>query len=212
MLRSVPSTSTRPEVGAWNAHTRPISVDLPAPEGPTSAVTVPEAAASETPSSTGSPSRYAKPTSSKATWPCSSAERDRAARVVVLAPLAQQLARAVQPGERLAELGADRRDLQQRRHQEAEQHRVGEERAHASCGPPGSRRAPTYMTPAPTTPSSSVEASDSSDVPASVRNTLSSTRCDSRGEDRRPRGARPRTPSPRGCRASDSVSRPVTSA
>ena len=44
MERSTPSTSTRPEVGVWNAQTRPIIVDLPAPDGPTSAVTVPGAA------------------------------------------------------------------------------------------------------------------------------------------------------------------------
>ena len=57
VARSTPSTTTRPAVGVWKAQTRPIIVDLPAPEGPTRAVTVPGAARSETSWSTGSPSR-----------------------------------------------------------------------------------------------------------------------------------------------------------
>ena len=130
MLRSVPSTSTRPELGAWNAHTRPISVDLPAPEGPTSAVTVPEAGGERDALEHRLALAVGEADVLEGHVAAELPERDRAARVVVLAPLAQQLARALEPGERLAQLRADRRDLQQRGHQEPEQHRVGEERAH----------------------------------------------------------------------------------
>ena len=63
-------------------------VDLPAPDGPTSAVTLPGSARSETPCSTRSPSRYAKPTSSNTTSPPQRAQGHRPPRVLVLRPLA----------------------------------------------------------------------------------------------------------------------------
>ena len=50
--------------------------------------------------------------------------------VLVLGPLAQHLARALEAGERLGELRADGHDLEDRRHQEAQEDRVGEEAAH----------------------------------------------------------------------------------
>ena len=53
--RSTPSTRTVPSVGAWNAAIRLMMVDLPEPDGPTSAVTVPGAERKLTSSSTGLP-------------------------------------------------------------------------------------------------------------------------------------------------------------
>ena len=46
---------------------------------------------------------------------------DRAARIRVLRPLAQDLARALEAGQRLRELGADRDDLEDGRDQEAQE-------------------------------------------------------------------------------------------
>ena len=108
----MPSTSTRPELGAWNAHTRPISVDLPAPEGPTSAVTVPDRRGERDAVEHRLALAVREAHVLEDHVAAQLAERDRAARVVVLAPLAQQLARALEPGERLGQLRADRDDLE----------------------------------------------------------------------------------------------------
>ena len=56
-------------------------------------------------------------------------ESDRAARVLVLGPLAQDLPRPLQPGEGLRQLRPDGRDLEERPHEEAQEDGVGEERA-----------------------------------------------------------------------------------
>ena len=59
--------------------TRPITVLLPAPLGPTRAVVVPAGASKLTPFKTGRPSRYEKVTSSKTTSPSSRATGERLA-------------------------------------------------------------------------------------------------------------------------------------
>ena len=69
VARSRPSTSTRPVVGRLNAITRLMSVLLPEPLEPTSAVVVPAGARNETCFSTGTPGLYSKLTSSNATSP-----------------------------------------------------------------------------------------------------------------------------------------------
>ena len=53
-------------------------------------------------------------------------ERLRAARVVVLGAIREHLLRALEPGDGLGQLCADGDDLEDRRDQEAEEHRVGE--------------------------------------------------------------------------------------
>ena len=58
-----------PSVGSWNAATRLMMVDLPEPEGPTSAVTVPGSDAKLTSCSTGLPASYSKFTLSNSTSP-----------------------------------------------------------------------------------------------------------------------------------------------
>ena len=67
--RSTPSMRATPPVGTWNAATRPMIVDLPEPEGPTRAVTVPGGAWKETPWRTSFPSSYANFTSSNTMSP-----------------------------------------------------------------------------------------------------------------------------------------------
>ena len=105
-----------PSVGVWNAATRPMIVDLPAPEGPTSAVTVPggrvEARRRAAP---GLPGSYAKRhVLERHVAVACGRSVTRAARVGVLGRLAQHLARALQAGQRLRELRADRHHLEHR--------------------------------------------------------------------------------------------------
>ena len=123
-----------------NAITRLISVLLPDPLEPTSAVVVPgRRAEADTCFSTGTPGLYSNLTSSNATSPSSVAER-RARRVlVVLGRHLQDLADAIEAGERLGDLRADRRDLHDRRRHQAGEEDVGDEVAERHRARRGSR-------------------------------------------------------------------------
>ena len=116
---------SRPLLGRLNAMTRPISVLLPEPLEPTSAVVDPAGAAKETSLSTGTPASYSNETSSNAISPRTSSSdasaRPRRPRSVGL----HDLADAIEAGERLGDLRADRGDLHDRRGQQA-----GEEDVH----------------------------------------------------------------------------------
>ena len=72
MVRSWPSTSTRPDCGRLNVITRLINVLLPDPLDPTSAVVDPAGARNDTCLSTGTPGLYSNVTSSNTTSPCTS--------------------------------------------------------------------------------------------------------------------------------------------
>ena len=98
-----------------NAITRLISVLLPEPLDPTSAVVVPGAAWNETPFSTGCPALYSNQTLSNAMSP-RSVGTARAGRVLVhLGRHVEDLADAIEAGKRFGDLRADRRDRHQRR-------------------------------------------------------------------------------------------------
>ena len=94
--------------------TRLMSVLLPDPDDPTSAVVVPAGARKDTCFSTGTPGLYSNQTSLE----CRSRPpllEARAIRVVgILARRVEQFVDAVEPGEGLADLRADRRDLHDR--------------------------------------------------------------------------------------------------
>ena len=119
---------TRPDFGRLNAITRLISVLLPEPLDPTSAVVVPAGARKLTPCRTGTPSLYSKVTSSKAHL---AVDRRRAARgrssSASSVRISMQLVDAVEAGEGLADLRADRRDLHDRRGHQAGEQDVGDE-------------------------------------------------------------------------------------
>ena len=132
----------RPAAGRLNAITRLMSVLLPDPLDPTSAVVVPAGALKLTCFSTGTPALYSKLTSSKTTSPSIAAERRLAAVLLVLGRHLEQLADAIEAGERLADLRPDRRDLHDRRgHQAGEEDVVDEvaERHRARRGSRGRR-------------------------------------------------------------------------
>ena len=113
-VRSWPSTSTRPEVGRLKAITRLISVLLPDPLDPTSAVVEPAGAWNETCFSTGTPGLYSKLTSSNVDLAANVRQR-RAARVfLIFGRHRPDLADAIEAGERLGQLRADRRELDDR--------------------------------------------------------------------------------------------------
>ena len=133
---------SRPLCGRLNAITRLMSVLLPEPLDPTSAVVVPAGARNETCFSTGTPALYSKRHVLELDL---AARRRRAARASrrprPRSRIAADLADAVEPGEGFGDLRADRRDLDDRRghqageedvHDEvAERHRAGEDRAAA---------------------------------------------------------------------------------
>ena len=105
-------------------------VDLPDPDGPTSAVTVPGCGVEGDAVEDLLPlrrRRSGRPRRRPA--PRSDARRHGPARVLVLRPLAQDLARPLEAGERLGQLGADRDDLEDGRDEEPEEDGVGEEAA-----------------------------------------------------------------------------------
>ena len=155
--RSWPSTRIRPLSGRLNAITRLISVLLPDPLDPTSAVVVPAGARKLTFLSTGVPGLYSKLTSSNTTSPRDLAERRLARVLLVLGRHLHQLADAIEPGERLADLRADRRHLDDRRRQQAGEEDVVEEVADRHLARPGSTRPPTMIMMTPMIPMIAVE-------------------------------------------------------
>ena len=131
VARSTPSTSTRPDAGAWNAQTRPMIVDLPAPGGADErgdACPAPRAArrraAPARPRGTRSPRPRTRP---RRAWPrqrdrCAAGPRPRAAR-----PSTSRV-RSRPASASVSWLPIDD-DLEERPDEEAEEDRVGEERA-----------------------------------------------------------------------------------
>ena len=102
---------------------------LPDPLDPTSAVVVPAGARKLTSFRTGTPSLYSKLTFSKRDLAVDRAERRFAAFLVVLGLHLEHLVDAIEPGERLAHLRPDRRDLHDRRRHQAGEQDVGDELA-----------------------------------------------------------------------------------
>ena len=101
-----------------NAITRLISVLLPEPLEPTSAVVDPAGARNDTCFSTGTPGLYSNVTSSNSTSPRDVGQRRAVGVLLVLGRHRADLADAIEPGERLGDLRADRRELNHRhRHQ-----------------------------------------------------------------------------------------------
>ena len=120
---------------------RLISVLLPDPLEPTSAVVVPAGAVSDTFFSTGTPASYSNDTLSNTTCPSRCAQRLARRILVVLGRHRLDLADPIEAGQRFRQLRADRRHLDERRRQHAdeedvhdeiaERHRPGENRAAA---------------------------------------------------------------------------------
>ena len=143
----------RPLSGRLNAITRLISVLLPDPLDPTSAVVVPAGARKLTSFSTGVPGVVLE---------ADVLEHDLAARSRRAAPCAASSWSSVvicsssrmrsRPGERLADLRADRRHLDDRRRQQAGEEDVVEELADRHRARPGSTRPPTMIMMTPMMP------------------------------------------------------------
>ena len=161
---SRPSTSTRPLFGWLNAMTRPMSVLLPA------AARADERRRRSRPArrttrrlSTGDARHVLEVTSWNSTSAVDVAHRLLRRVGLILGRHLADLANAIEAGERLAHLRADRRDLHERQrheadeedvhHEVAERHRAGEDRAAADDdhqhadqpddAPPCRRRRPT---------------------------------------------------------------------
>ena len=107
VVRSWPSTSTRPVSGRLNVITRLISVLLPDPLDPTSAVVEPAGAWNDTCFSTGTPGLYSKRHVVERDLAADVGQR-RADRVLlVFGRHPPDFADAIEAGERLADLRAD---------------------------------------------------------------------------------------------------------
>ncbi len=116
-----------PFVGRLNAITRLISVLLPDPDDPTSAVVVPARAWNDTSRSTGTPGLYSNHTWSNSMSPARSLH-DGPRRVLgILTRGVENLVNPVETGKRLGHLRADRRDLDDRRRHEAGEEDVREQ-------------------------------------------------------------------------------------
>ena len=146
--------------------TRLISVLLPEPLEPTSAVVVPAGAWNETPRSTGCPALYSNQTSSNATSPRDPLHRLSRARILVqLGRHVEDLADPIETGERLGDLRADRRDRDERRGDQADEEDVASSDRRASSRRRESARPPSQIISTPMMPTMTVLPAVVADTP-----------------------------------------------
>ena len=138
--RSTPSTEIDPVVGLWKAAISPMMVDLPDPEEPTRAVTVPGSALKLDPVQHGLAVGVLERHVPKLDYPSIGPIVDRTIRILVFRVLIQHFARPLQSGEGFGDLRPDLHDLKHGRNQESKERRKRDEpterdraRRHLSC-------------------------------------------------------------------------------
>ena len=104
-------------------------VDLPEPDGPTSAVTVPGGETEGNIVQHRFAGLVVEIDVLESDLAAHFADRDRAPRILILRPFAQHFARPLEAGQRFGNLRADADDLEDRRDQERQERREGDELA-----------------------------------------------------------------------------------